>query len=191
MTPTKTLFRLSVSKLLLASNLILAISAFAQTSDQSEEQKVLELLVGTWETEGTAHPSKYLPNGRLYKGRLECTAALDGHMIQGTGHFTRDDGSSSEVFLVWTYSKRKQAYQWSQYVATGNTNQWTGQWDTESNSFTWEEQRDNGLMDLLTFQFTGTDSIEVKRTLKDSEGILYLDLDVNWTRVESQPNNLE
>ena len=150
----------------------------------SDEIKELQRFLGAWDTAAFARPAKLTPDGRQYTGRVHCEPILDGQVIQGKGRFSRGDGTGSDTVLMWTYDKRKKTYELAQYASSGTFNRWTGQWDAASKTFTFKDLRDNGQMDTFTFQFKDSDTIQVIRELKDSDGTIYLFLDGGWTRKE-------
>ena len=166
--------------------LILAICLVSLTSLHSEpttppvppETKILEKLVGTWETEATVKVAEWTPKEVKATGSIKCEWTLGGRFVQGKGI----DSVTPEVQTHWTYDANKKAYRLWFFNSAGAVVEWAGDWKPESKSLVLKQSMDNGIIDTFTARFADANTIEFTSEAKGKDGKIYFAFEGKWTR---------
>ena len=173
----------------LAAGLLVSVTAalmFAEDKDAKENQpppkppelKVLDRLVGTWNSETINKVAEWTPK------ELRTTGTLTREWVLG-GRFLQEKGSGSDglaVIAMFTYDVQKKAYRVWHFNADGSAFDGTYQWDEASQTFSSRSEAGDGKTSTVTLHIIENDAHEWKVTIQDKDGKVYLDLGGKCTR---------
>ena len=151
-----------------------------QSASQSAEEKVLNRWHGTWFSQVTINPSRWIPEGTEQNEIKEVNWILNGSFQQSSSR-----SNNHETREVQRYEARSKKYQKWTFDTNGGANYWLGDWDEKSQTMTWQIQG-GGLKGTMTDRFLGADkseTYETKLVIKDGEGKTLLDILAQHTRI--------
>jgi effector-binding domain-containing protein len=130
------------------------------------ELKLLEPLVGSWDTTFTTRRLRPAP------GEVKSTGVVEMKWATG-GRFMQVDVKSSDgagALAVMTYDPaRGQFHRWYFHSTNGFSESW-GQWDESSQTFTWKAEHPGGAMTTLRDKRMSDDRRAWNAVYKDPEG---------------------
>ena len=110
-------------------------AAVAQAADpetsKPAELKVLERLVGKWDSESVSRVSEWTPKEGRAKGVLTREWVLNGRYVQETSK-----QSDADAIVMFTYDTAKSAYRWWLFNSHGNNFDMSGKWDEKTQTLT-------------------------------------------------------
>ena len=151
-----------------------------QSASQSAEEKVLNRWHGTWFSQVTINPSRWIPEGTEQNEIKEVKWILNGRFQQISN---RSD--NHETHETQRYDRGQKKYQKWTFDTNGNQSYWLGDWDEKSQTMTWQFEGGE-LKGTMTDQFLFADrsvTYETKIVIKDGEGTMLLDILAQQTRV--------
>lgn len=136
------------------------------------ELKVLDGLVGQWDSEYVIKPS-VSANKELRGTAVEVNEwVLDGRFVQGDGR----NAAGREIITVFGYDTKDGEYRlW--HFTEAYASRFSGQWNEASKTFSWRGEHGDGTTTTATSHFTGKDSREFHAVTKDDSGKVYSDIE--------------
>ena len=133
------------------------------------ELKVLERLIGKWDSEVILKPAEWTPKEIRTKGTLTREWVLNDRFVQEKG-----GGPENPALCMFTYDSEKKAYRFWLFDSTGGALEQTGQWDEVSKIMTWKGSVGNGITTGGPMRFVDDNTIEWQAVAKDATGKVYL-----------------
>ena len=137
-----------------------------ERSSNPPELKVLEKLVGKWTHEGVNKVAVWTPE----EVRLETTSTrmwiLNGKCVLE---------AKPDAMLIHTFSENEKAYKFWHFNANGYVHEFTGEWDENTQTFTWKSDLDGNkiVSSVLKQVFNDDDSHEWSAIATDKQGKVY------------------
>jgi hypothetical protein len=141
------------------------------------ELKVLERLVGTWESDVIAKPAEWTPKEVRTKGTLTREWVLNGRFLQEKGI-----DEQKPNLCMFTYDVQKKAFRFWRFDSEGGAMELSGQWDEASKTMLWKAEMGNGLTSIGPMRFIDADTIHWEAVTKDKAGKVYMHLEGKVTR---------
>ena len=151
-------------------------SAAEPAKSKPPESKVLERLVGTWNSESVSRVAEWTPVEARAKGVLTRELVLDGRFLQEKGKHSNGDS-----IVMFSFDVEKKAYRSWLFHSDGNTTETQGQWDESTQTFTFTSDL-NGLKNTSTIKFIDDDTHKWTAVVKDAQGKVFYDGEGKCTR---------
>lgn len=149
----------------------------AQDAPKPPELKVLERLIGKWDSESVSRAAEWTPKEVRAKGVLNREWVLDGRYVQETSK--QSDG---DAMVMFTYDSAKRAYRSWLFNTQGHNIEVSGQYDEKSQTLTCTSDVGNGLLNTTTIQFIDLNTHQWTAVVKDKNGKIYFDAEGTCTR---------
>ncbi len=171
---------MSVKPLLLTVLSVVCVAAFSSaaepTASKPPELKVLERLVGTWDSESVSRVAEWTPVEAHAKGVLTRDWVLDGRFVQ-----EKAKQSDGDAIVMFSFDVERKAYRWWLFNAHGHAMETQGQWDETTKTFTFTSDV-SGLTNTSTIRFINEDSHKWTAVVKDAKGKVFYDGEGKCTR---------
>ncbi len=154
-----------------------AAVAHAAEPEKPAELKVLDRLVGKWDSESVSKVAEWTPKEGRAKGVLTREWVLDGRYVQETSK--QSDG---DAMVMFTYDTSKRAYRWWMFNSHGNNIDMAGQWNEKTQTLTCTSELGNGLTNISTIHFLDADTHKWTAIVKDGQGKVFFDAGGTCTR---------
>jgi hypothetical protein len=141
------------------------------------ELKVLERLIGTWESDVISKPAEWTPKEVRTKGTLTREWVLNGRFVQEKGGDLQNPN-----LCLFTYDVQKKAYRFWLFDSAGTAMELTGHWDEASKTMTWKAELGNGITTSGPMRFVDANTIEWQAVAKDKAGKVYHHMEGKVTR---------
>jgi len=159
----------------------ITLSALAQEAPPKPvELKILDRLIGTWDTKAMGKVAPWTPVEFRTTGRISFEWVLEGRLVMGKG----TDTSPAQVMVTWTFDQHRKVYRTNYYSSKGDLMDWSGDWKTETQTFVVKSSMDNGITATLTLRCANKDLIEWTGVAADAAGKIYHEMSGSWTRVK-------
>ena len=142
----------------------------------------LSRFTGTWEKQFTIYKSEWSPEEQTKSGTHTGAWILDERHLQETGR----DSDGRNYMSVYSYDAAAKAYRASVFQSNGNTLQMSGQWDAESNTFTWSHEVADGIRMVGTYKFVKPDQFNFSYIAKNQDNKVFFRLEGTGTRIEAK-----
>jgi hypothetical protein len=149
----------------------------ADGPDKPPELKVLDRLIGTWESDVVAKPAKWTPKEVRTKATLTREWVLKSRFVQEKG-----GDAQSPTLCMFSYDVQKKAYRFWMFNSAGSAMELSGQWDEASKSIKWKGEMGNGITSSGPMRFIDADTIHWQLVTRDKAGKMYIHLEGNVTR---------
>ncbi len=144
-------------------------AAGADAPPKPVELKVLQRLIGTWNSETWTMPAEWTPKEVHATGTLVREWILDGQFVQETAQHS--DGNKDLVIFGW--DAQRASYRAWHFNSGGWTGNNPGQWDAAAKKLTFNSGEIDGKTTIATIQFISDDVHEWKATTTDKAGKVY------------------
>lgn len=158
---------------------IAPIHAAEDDTSKPPELKVLERLVGRWNSETVSRVAEWTPKETRATGVLTREWVLDGRFVQ-----ENSKQSDTDAIVMFTYDSSKKEYRWWMFNAKGHAMEMAGQWDEPSKTFSFKADLGNGLVNTSTMHFIDNDMHKWRASVKDRQGKLYFDAEGTCKRTK-------
>lgn len=169
------------SMFLVAIHCLLLVAAAAQSAEpettKPTELKVLDRLVGKWDSESVSRVAEWTPQEGRTKGTLSREWVLGGRYVQETSK-----QSDADAMVMFTYDPAKKAYRWWLFNSHGHNFDMAGQWDEKTQTLTCTSDVGNGLTNTSTIHFLDADTHKWTAIVKDGQGKIFFDAGGTCTR---------
>jgi hypothetical protein len=145
----------------------------------SPELKVLERLIGTWDTVAVAKPAEWTPKETRTTSTNTRSWVLDKTLVMES--VQNSDGK--EGLNLFAYDPSQRAYRHWWFGSEGHTTKSKCQWDDVSETMTFRSD-ENGLISRGAMRFIDDDHHDHRLVVTDGDGKLYLDM--KWTITRSK-----
>jgi hypothetical protein len=137
-----------------------------ERSSNPPELTVLEKLVGKWTDEGVNRVAEWTPEEVRFETISDSIWILGGKCILQV---------KPDAMFLYTFSENEKAYKFWHFNANGYVHEWTGEWDENTQTFTWKTDLDGSeiLSSVLTQVFSDDDSSEWSAIATDKQGKVY------------------
>ncbi len=141
------------------------------------KQKVLDRFIGNWRSVSAPRES----------AETTATVGLTYRRILG-GKFVEEEGvgvDGSTAKLIYTYDPQQQCYRLWSFRSSMPPSEATGQWDAETQTFTWAYAVNEGqeFVTVATHRFVDDDTFEWNAEGKDASGEVIWRVEGNATRI--------
>jgi len=136
------------------------------------ELKVLDRLIGTWDTERIMKPAAWTPKEVRTTAKFTREWVLGGRFVQAKQSIS--DGS--ELIVMHTFDVQKKAYRYWVFGSDGNASETSGQWDPAAETFSWRTDLADGMTITLSLHLIDADTQEWTLVVKDAGGQVCLRL---------------
>lgn len=140
------------------------------------ELKVLERLVGTWNSESVSRVAEWTPVEARANGVLAREWVLDGRFLQEKGKHSNGDS-----IVMFSFDVEMKTYRSWFFHADGNATETQGQWDESTQTFTFTSDL-NGMKNTSTIKFIDEDTHKWTAVVKDAKGKVFYDGEGKCTR---------
>lgn len=147
-------------------------------ADLPAELKVLDRMIGDWNTVTVQKPAEWTPEGRRLTASVTREWILNGRFVMDTSIHSNGD----ESIAVMGYDPGQRAYRSWWFNSLGNRNDSRGQWNEASKTLTWETTLEDGRSMQSSVRFATPDQEIWRFQVTDAEGRVYLDMDITATR---------
>lgn len=138
---------------------------------QSPELKVLDRMIGDWDTKNDSKVAVWTPEEKHWTSKLTRQWVLDGHFVQENSQ----DSTSEEGLSLVTFDSREMTYRGWWFSSEGHTAKNTGTWDEAKQTFSFKSDLEGGLTVRSTWKFTDKDHHDVTVVVTDGDGKTYFD----------------
>jgi hypothetical protein len=139
------------------------------------ELKVLERLVGSWDSVAVSKPADWTPKEVRTTSKITRKWILDGQVLQDTSEVS--DGQ--EGFSLLTFDPQLKKYRSWWFNSEGNTSKSTGEWNAVAETMSFSSDLDNGLVSRTSLRFIDDNHHDWRVVITDGTGKLYFD--TKWT----------
>jgi hypothetical protein len=161
----------------LATVCVSVISSAAEpTAPKPPELKVLERLVGTWNSESVSRVAVWTPVEARAKGVLTREWVLDGRFVQ-----EKSKQSDGDAIVMFSFDAEKKVYRWWLFNSHGHSMETQGQWDETTHTFMFTSDV-GGLKNSSTIRFIDEDTHKWTAVVKDAQGKVFYDGEGKCTR---------
>ena len=159
---------------------IVCVSLFSPAAEPAKskpnELKVLERLLGTWNSESVNRVAEWTPVEARAKGVLAREWVLGGRFLQEKGNHSNGDS-----VVMFSFDDEKKLYRSWFFHSDGNTTETKGQWDEGTLTFTFVSDL-NGMKNTSTIKFIDKDTHIWTAVVKDSKGTVFYNGEGKCTR---------
>lgn len=141
------------------------------------ELKVLDRLVGKWDSESVSRVAEWTPKEVRATGVLTREWVLEGRYVQETNQQT-----DADAMVMFTYDTSKRAHRSWLFNSQGINIETSGQWDEKTQTLTSTSELANGLSNTATIQFLDADTHKWTAIVKDGQGKVFFDAGGTCTR---------
>jgi len=162
----------------------LLCGAWASAADapNSAEKKVLDRMLGTWRVEATIFQTEWSPETKQVAGRDVITRVLGGHFVQD-----QRVEPPGEYLSLNTYDPQRKAYRAWLFHRSGESTQFTGTWDGQTQTLAWTAPVGEGRSVTIRSRFVSDDRTDGGVVTKDDAGKVYFRMEGKSTRVTEPP----
>ena len=104
---------------------------------------------------------------------------LDGHFLEE--RISNDKWSGR---ILYHYNQQKDEYQFWYFNSNGDTSEWVGKWDEDSETMTWTSDLGLGVDAKMVTRFIDADRYEFHIVAKSESGDLLLDIRADHSRMK-------
>lgn len=159
----------------IAPALLLALAFNSFADEKSDELKVLDRYIGTWD----GQVNEMVPEEKTATETGTAAWEIGDKYVQIKSSTKLDD---SQAMHLITYDAQKQNYHYYWFSSTGMTFNATGNWDATAKTFTWDGQLADSLNIKMTDHFIDDNTRELHVTVKDSNGDTVFEMKAKSTR---------
>jgi hypothetical protein len=161
---------------LFVTTLLFAFALASHAADEkSDELKVLDRYIGTWDGQITMTT----PEQKTSTETNTATWEIGGKYVQIKTTSKLDD---SQAMHLITYDQQKQTYKYYWFNSAGLTFNATGNWDEAKKTFTWDGQIEGGVTLKMTDHFVDEKTRDMHVTVKDGNGDTVFEVTVKFTK---------
>lgn len=142
-----------------------ALTGRGEERPHTPPQKVLERLVGNWNSEGTERKGD--EESRV-TGTMKWEWILGGRILQGKG--TRNPGKIENLQIIGFDPVKNEYRIWAFDTLGTMLGPIAGQWDEDLKTLTWQGRREDDLRLVNRVHFIDNDNLEWHTTMSDKDG---------------------
>ncbi len=158
------------------------VSGQESAADAKSALAELNRFKGTWDKQFTIYKSEWSPEEQTKSGTQTDGWILDDLHLQETGQ----DSDGIKYMTVYSYDIAAKTYRASVFQSNGNTWQMSGQWDAQTNAFTWTHELGDGVRMIGTYKFVTPDQFKFSYMAKGQENKELFRLEGTGTRREAK-----
>lgn len=151
-------------------------SAAEPAKSKPPELRLLERLVGNWNSESVSRVAEWTPVEARTKGILTREWVLDGRFLQENAKL-----SNGDFIVMYSFDVEKKKYRLWLFHSEGITTETQGQWDESTQTFTFTSDL-NGLKHTSTIKFIDEDTHNSAAVVKDTQGKVLWNAECKYTR---------
>ncbi len=144
--------------------------AAKQDVPHAAELKVLDRMVGDWDTTNHARVAVWTPEEKRWTSKLTRKWVLDGQFMQENSQ----DSTGEEGLSLTTFDPRIAAYRGWWFSSEGFTSKSEGSWTESTGTFVFKSDGD-GKTTKATWKFKDKDHHDVTVVVTDGDGKVYFD----------------
>lgn len=159
----------AIGVMLVAVSLCIVGSARAEAPPATQkpaELKVLERLIGAWDSVSTVKVMDGQPVKLSQAGTVTRRWSLNGWFVEEAGK----GENGMEVHVLFTYDVNSQRFKMWYFDSLGTNVDSDGTWDEASHTISWKKDLGNGITQLGTIHFVDPNAHEWTSAVKDGAG---------------------
>lgn len=147
-------------------------------ADLPAELRLLDRMVGTWDTVSVQKPAEWTPAGGQSTGVVTREWILNGRFVMDTSRHS----TGEESLAILGYDSGQRAFRSWWFNSLGHRNDSRGQWDQASQTLSFQADLEDGktMRSSVRFANPNQEAWEFKAT--DAAGKVYFDMDITATR---------
>jgi hypothetical protein len=144
----------------------------ADSKKQINDEEVLDKWLGKWRYHLVSESAAWSPIPGEHSGTSSTEWILDGHFQQTS---SKDDGT--ETREIRRYDAKTNTYHKWTFNSYGSDSFWTGGWDEESSTMTWQYvDFGPGITGEIVDHFSSPGKYKTRLVMKDPKGNMLLDV---------------
>ena len=147
------------------------------------ELKVLERLVGSWDTVAVSKAAVWTPKEVRTTSKVTRKWELDRQYLQETSELPE----GKEEFSLLTFDQQLKKYRNWSFNSDGNFDKSTGEWDSVAKTMSFTSNLKDDLVSRTSMRFIDNDHHEWRVVVTDRTGKLYFD--TKWTATRKLEND--
>lgn len=161
------------------SDIVAAWKKHEPAADLPAELKVLDRMIGTWDTVTIQRPAEWTPAGGRETAKITREWILNGRFVMDTSLHSSGD----ESIAIFGYDPGQKTYRSWWFNSLGDRNTSRGQWNEASQSLSWRADLEDGRTMRSSLRFADANNEAWQFKVTDADGKVYLDMDITATRV--------
>jgi len=158
-------------------------------TSKSDELKVLDRFIGTWNVKGMNKRTEWNPEEQHFTGRGQFQWELKGQALSCQARFQFPGQTEDYDFMILrTFDKEKKVFRNWYFDSIGAfpRSDTTGQWNPNSQTLTWITNLGEGRTQTGIERFLDKDTIQWSSVTKDKKGIIFQDTQGTSTRYKEK-----
>lgn len=147
-------------------------------ADLPAELKVLDRMIGTWDTVTVQKPAEWTPDGGRSTATVTREWILNGRFVMDTSLHSNGD----ESVAIIGYDAGQKVYRSWWFNSLGHRNDSRGQWNAATNSLSYRTDLEDGKSMQSSVRFADANKEVWQFKATDAAGKVYLDMDITATR---------
>jgi hypothetical protein len=160
------------------ADIVAAWKKHEPAADLPAELKVLDRMIGTWDTITVQRPAEWTPVGGQSTATVTREWILNGRFVMDTSLHSNGDESISLI----GYDPGQKVYRSWWFNSLGHRNDSRGHWNETSRTLSTRAELEDGKTTRSTVRFTDSDREVWQFQVTDAAGKVYLDMDITATR---------
>ena len=148
------------------------------TAARPVELKVLDRMIGTWDTVSVQKPAEWTPEGGRTTATIERAWILDGRFVMDTS--LHSDGKESLALIGFDPLRKTYRSWW--FNSEGNHSQSQGKWNEATQTLTYKSDLGDGKTMDSSVRFAEQNREDWKFKVTDADGNVYFDVEITATR---------
>ena len=161
-----------------AETTLAAWSEIERSAEMSPEFKIMERLIGKWNTIAVSKPAEWTPKEERTTSKITRKWILNGQFMQDTS----DVLEGPEGLSLMTFDPVMKKYRGWWFNSEGHRNKSIGNWDAKTETISFRADLEDGLVSQSSVKFIDEDRHVWKVVVKDGDGKLYFDTEWTVTR---------
>lgn len=158
---------------------------------QPAELKVLDRMIGTWDTVTVQKPAEWTPDGGQSTATVTREWILNGRFLMDTSLHSNGD----ESIAIFGFDPGQRTYRSWWFNSLGNRSDSRGQWNEVTQTLSWQADLEEGRRMRSSVRFADANKEVWQLKVTDADGTVYLDMDIAATRraaaAESDVSNVK
>lgn len=146
--------------------------------DLPAELKVLDRMIGTWDTVSIQKPAEWTPAGGRFTAKIKREWILNGRVVMDTSIHS----NGQESIALFGFSPGSKAYRSWWFNSEGHRNEGKGSWNEKSQTLSYLTELDDGKRMRTVVGVSEADKEQWQFKVTDADGKVYLDMETTATR---------
>jgi hypothetical protein len=149
-------------------------------ADLPAELRVLDRMIGTWDTVTVQKPAEWTPGGGRSTAKIKREWILNGRFVIDTSLHSNGD----ESIAIISYDPGQKVYRSWWFNSLGHRSDSRGQWHESSQTLSYRTELEDGKSMRSSVHFADVNKEVWRFKVTDTAGTVYLDTDITATRMK-------